>query len=385
MRVSCEKRIFEEAVQIVSRGINARSPLPILGHILLEAGEESITMTATDLDLGLEMRVAAEVHEPGALTCPAKLLQEIVSKLPAGPVSLNLEREGQLKLSCGHTQFELSTLPAEEFPSMPESENAPVFSLPQAVLKTMIRQVGVAAASPNDESRAVMTGILTRLEPTLLTMVATDGRRLSCMRHPLEEDAERVAEVIVPARAMQEMVRLLGEEDEGVMVKVTEGQVFFTVGAVSLHCRLLEGNFPDYRKVVPTEFQRTCRLGREAFLNGLRRMLIVAQEKRSPHLIRLRFAQDALTLSANTPDLGSGSEQIDVVYEGEELLIAFNGRYLVDVLNVLECEEVQFDLQEETRSAVVRPFGSNEYDYVVMPVKLREPAPDEVDRVPVGA
>lgn len=385
MKLTCEKNIFEEAVGVASRAINSRSPLPILSHILIEATHESISFTATDLDLGLQITFSGEVEVEGALTCPAKLLQEIVSRLPAGTVELELIKEGQLKLACGSSKFEIATLPAEEFPSLPSAESAPEFKLPQKTFKSTIRQVGVAAASPTDESRAVMTGILTRVEEDMLTMVATDGRRLACSRQSLDSNPERDAEVIIPARAMTEISRLLNDDEGDLLVRIAEGQVFFTVDRVSMHCRLLEGNFPDYRKVVPTEFQRHCRLGREVFLNAIKRMLIMAQEKRSPNLIRLEFSADQLTLSSNTPDLGSGKEQLDVVYEGEDLLIAFNGRYLADVLTVLECDEVGFDLQEETRSAVVRPHGSEGYDYVVMPVKLREPVADSGDRVPVGA
>ena len=385
MKVACEKKILEEAVQVASRAINSRSPLPILSHILMEAHGDQMVFTATDLDLGVQIRLPAQVEIEGALTCPAKLLQEIVTRLQAGLVHLELIREGQLMLKCGSSQFELSTLPAEEFPTLPSAEDAPEFELPQATIREMIRQVAVASASPNEEARAVMTGILTQVEAERLTMVATDGRRLACMREPLENQGGRDAKVIIPARALQELTRILGDEQTVVLARIAQGQVFFTVNDVSLHCRLLEGNFPDYKKVVPTEFERSCRIGRETFLSALKRMLIMAQEKRSPNLIKLEFESDHLWLSANTPDLGSGREQVDIVYQGDPLLIAFNGRYLVDVLNVLECEEVQFDLQEETRSAVIKPFGSEAYDYVVMPVKLREPVTESGERVAVGA
>ncbi len=377
MKLTCEKKLFEDAVAAAARAINPRSPLPILSHLLIEAVPGQLKLTATDLDVGLSIKLEADVSEPGSITCPARLMGEIVSKLPAGRVELETLSEGRMLLSCGTSKFELSTLPAEEFPSLPSMDETSSAQLPQDSLKSVIRQVAVAAASSQDESRAVMTGISLGLEAGTLTLVATDGRRLACARKSVQAPliGEEKLNVVVPARALIELSRLIGSDGD-VSLSVGKSQAFFRFGAYSLHCRLLEGRFPDYTKVVPTEFSKICRIGREDFISGLRRMLVVAQEKRSPNLIRLRFSDDVLHLSANTPDLGSGDERLPIVYEGEELTIGFNGKYLVDGLGVLDCEEVQLDLQEETKSAVLRPLGDKTYDYVVMPVKLRDIAED---------
>jgi DNA polymerase-3 subunit beta len=377
MKLTCEKKLFEDAVAAAGRAINPRSPLPILSHLLIEANPGVVKLTATDLDVGVSITVEAEVSEPGSVTCPARLMGEIVSKLPAGRVELETLAEGRMLLSCGSAKFELSTLPAEEFPSLPASEDGPSAHLPQDSLKSVIRQVAVAAASSQEESRAVMTGISISLEKGSLILVATDGRRLACARKSVQVPliGEESLNVVVPARAMTELSRLVGTEGD-VSLAVGKSQAFFRFGNYALHCRLLEGRFPDYTKVVPTSFQRTCRIGREDFINGLRRMLVVAQEKRSPNLIRLRFSEDTLHLSANTPDLGSGDERLPIVFEGDDLTIGFNGKYLVDGLSVLESEEIQFDLQEDSKSAVIRPLGDTSYDYVVMPVKLRDVAED---------
>jgi DNA polymerase-3 subunit beta len=260
---------------------------------------------------------------------------------------------------------------------LPAIDEAASAQLPADSLKSVIKQVAVAAASSQDESRTVMTGISISLEAGSLILVATDGRRLACARKTVQVPliGEESLNVVVPARAMIELSRLVGTDGD-VTLSVGKSQAFFRFGAYALHCRLLEGRFPDYTKVVPTSFSRTCRIGRDDFISGLRRMLVVAQEKRSPNLIRLRFFEDTLHLSANTPDLGSGDERLPIVYEGDDLTIGFNGKYLVDGLTVLECDEIQFDLQEDTKSAVIRPLGDTSYDYVVMPVKLRDVAED---------
>jgi DNA polymerase III subunit beta len=377
MHLTCEKKKFEEAVNACARAINPRSPLPILSHLLLEAHGDQVRLTATDLDVGLSIELEANILENGSITCPARLMQDIVSKFPAGQVELNTLAEGRMQLSCGSSKFELSTLPAEEFPSLPDLDETSSAQLPQSSLKSAIKQVAVAAASSQDESRAVMTGIHLTLEKGSLNLVATDGRRLACVRKLVEVPliGEEKLSVVVPARALIELSRLINV-DGNVSLRVGRSQAFFKFDNYSLHCRLLEGRFPDYTKVVPTQFIRTCRIGRDDFIQGLKRMLVVAQEKRSPNLIRLRFDGDTLQLSANTPDLGSGDEKLPVVYDGDPLTIGFNGKYLVDGLGVLESEEIQFDLQEETKSAVIRPLGDTTYDYVVMPVKLRDIAED---------
>jgi DNA polymerase-3 subunit beta len=164
----------------------------------------------------------------------------------------------------------------------------------------------------------------------------------------------------------------LGDSDEVVYFSLAQGQFYCSIGNVSMHSRLLEGVFPDYRRVLPQSFQRFGRVGRESMLGAIQRMLVVAQEKQSPNLIVMDLDTDGMTLSANTPDVGVATEEVAVVYEGEPLKIAFNGKYVVDALSVLDCEEVDLDLQDDTRSGVIRPYGQQDYKYVVMPVRLRE-------------
>ena len=375
MHLDCEKNVLENALGQVSRGISSRSPLPILGHVLFEARGDELRLTATDLNIGVQTSIPVRVHEEGATTCSARLLGEIVGRLPGGPLGLQTAREGSLKLKSGRAQFEVATLPAEEYPSLPTPENAPTLTLPRRVLKALVSRVGIAAADA-DESRPVMTGILTVLDAGSVTLVATDGRRLARMSTGLEEEAGRQARVVIPARAMQEMVKTFGDGEGEVELRIAESQAFFRIPGVQFHCRLLEGVFPDFNRVIPKSFQRSCRMGREALVAALRRMIIVAQEKESPYLVRMEFEPDRLVLSANTPDVGSASEEIPALLEGDPLTIAFNGKFVLDCLLALDCEEVQLDLQDETHSAVLRPMEDTSFDYVCMPVRLREQAPE---------
>lgn len=371
MELECEKNHLVSALGVVSRAINPRSPLPILSHVLFQVQGEQLRCTATDLDFGVVIEVPASGLDSGAVACPARLLTEIVGRLPGAPVRLKANADGRLHLQCGRSKFEISTLPAEEFPGMPSPGDLPQVGVPQKLLKAAIRRVTFATAS-SEESRAVMTGVYTQIDGPLLTLVATDGRRMAYQELTLDNPDGLQIQAIVPGRAMQELSRLLGDSEEPVYFSLAQGQFYCSLGNTSMHSRLLEGVYPDCRRVLPQSFQRFARVGRESLLGAIQRMLIVAQEKQSPNLIVLDLDGDVLTLSANTPDLGEAQEEVPVVFQGDPLKIAFNGKYLVDALSVLDCEEIDLDLQDDARSGVLRVCGQNEYRYVVMPVRLRE-------------
>ena len=371
MELECEKNLLVQALGVVSRAINPRSPLPILSHVLFEAQGEQLRCTATDLDFGVVISQPSSVLDSGSVACPARLLSEIVGKLPGAPVRLKATSEGRLHLSCGRSKFDISTLPAEEFPGIPQAGDLPQVGVSQRLFRSAIRRVAIATAS-SDESKATMTGIYTHIDGSTLTLVATDGRRMAYQELAIENPDGLQVQAIVPGRAMQELSRLLGDVDEPVCFSLAQGQFYCSLNSVTMHSRLLEGVFPDYRRVLPKEFQRFARVGRESLLGALQRMLIVAQEKQSPNLIVLDFDGDVLMLSANTPDVGVAQEEVAVVYEGEPLKIAFNGKYLAEALQVLDAEEVDLDLQDDSRSSILRPFSQQDYKYVVMPVRLRE-------------
>lgn len=376
MELECEKNYLVQALQVVSRAINPRSPLPILSHVLFRTQGDELSCTATDLDFGVQITIPASAIDSGSVACPARLLGDIVGKLSGAPVHLKATAEGRLHLRSGRSKFEISTLPAEEFPGIPQAGELAQVGVPQKVFKAAIRRVTFATAS-SEESRAVMTGVYCNIEGAHMTLVATDGRRMAYQELSVDNPDSVQVQAIVPGRAMQELSRLLGDTDEPVYFSLAQGQFYCSLGNVSMHSRLLEGVFPDYRRVLPSSFQRFARVGRESLLSAVQRMLIVAQEKQSPNLIVMDLDGDVLSLTANTPDVGVAEEELAVVFEGEPLKIAFNGKYVAEALNVLDCEEVELDLQDDTRSGVLRPLGEQDYKYVVMPVRLRELVEDQ--------
>lgn len=378
MELECEKNHLVQALGTVSRAINPRSPLPILSHLLFETHGDLLSCTATDLDFGVVISVPASLRDSGAVAVPARLLNDIVSRLPGAPIRLKANPDGRLLVTCGRSRFEISTLPAEEFPGIPQPGDQPQVGVSQRLFKQAIRRVAFATAS-SEESKAVMTGVLTNIEGDRMTLVSTDGRRMAYHELAVDNPDNLSVQAIVPGRAMQELARLLADGDEAVRFSLAQGQFYCSLGSVSMHSRLLEGVFPDFRRVLPESFQRSGRVGRESLLSALQRMLIVAQEKQSPNLIVLELEGDTLKLTANTPDVGLAEEEVPLVFDGDPLKVAFNGKYLVDALTVLDCDEVELELQDESRSAVLRPVESRDYRYVVMPVRLREVAPEPVE------
>lgn len=378
MEFTMPNKELADLVQVASRGINSRSPLPVLKNLLIRVQGDGISITGSDLDTTITVHGAADVADTGAVTVEAGLLANLVGKMPAGHIRVKQTEAGRVSVSCEKSRYKLSTLSAEDYPKTEKVTEGREIVLPSESLRQSIKAAVVSAAGSQDESRAVMTGIQVSLTSDRLTMVSTDGRRLS-RRSVAISGPEEPASVIVPAKALQEVGRYL-DTAQTVRMMLGKNQASFTTDGLSVTTRLLEGRFPDAEKVIPTTFSRAVRIGREDFLAAIKRCLIVAQEKRSPNLLRLTFDAEQLVIRANTPDLGEVEESLAVMVDDlsiPPLTIGFNGKYLADGLAVMDCDEVQFDLQEETKSAILRPLGDVGYDYVVMPVKLRDFVPAE--------
>lgn len=387
MRFSATRPALSPAVETACRFISGRCPLPILHFVLLEAREDGLYLTATDLNIGVHLRCDAqiEIGGEGAVTVPSDVLAEYVKKLPDGhPIHFALLREGTVEVKAGRSHQQMAALPAEEFPSLP-APGAEGFNLPQRVVRRLTRHVLFAAAAA-DEARPVMTGALVLLQPDNVTMVTTDGRRMAAARQDLPLDDDRHGQIVVPAKTLAEMARLLKDEDEPASFHLSQSTLHMRVGDTQVNGRLLEGAFPDFNRVIPKAFQRSVRFKVKDMRQALDRVLLMAKEKDSPGLVRFEFNRDHAKLSSFTPDLGQAEDEIPIQLEGEPLTIAFNGNYLKDGLtNLIDGDEAQLDLQDESHSGVLRPVPGaaaegESCQYVVMPVRLREPFPE-----PAGA
>jgi DNA polymerase III subunit beta len=364
MKLTVSKDSLSAALQLVGRAVSSRGTLPSLGGILVIADESTLTARATDMELALTRRVdGVDVERAGTALLPGRLLGDVVRSLPPGSVSLELRGEQRdVEIAAGEARFHLRTLPAEDFPRLPELEGETV-RLPGPPLAETIELV--ARAASRDEVRPILTGVLMQAEGTRLTMVATDSYRLSVKHTDLESPISQSLEANVPARALRELARVVGEQE--VEIALRSNQVVFAVDGALLSSRLIEGQFPSWRQLVPESFEHEVRLPREEFLEIARRISQLAQ-RNAP--LRLAFAQGELTVAAETPDIGDASEAMPAPYAGEPLEIAFNPQFLIEGVESVGSEELAVQLSSPLRPGLLRPVGGEDFSYLVMPIRL---------------
>lgn len=372
MKLSCSRRMLHEALQHVSRVVSGRTTLPILSNVLLEAAGETLRVVAYDMEIGAQSVVPIEVEEEGALTVPARTLGDVVASLPEATVEMRSEDRNVLGLSCGRSEYTINGLPADEYPTLPEVSGEVSFELAQGAMRDLIRATIFAAST--DETRAILTGVLLTRDENGVKMVATDSYRLAVKTAPLKADKSGSGndawQVIIPARGLQELSRMLDPTDEETPVAVSAGeqQIRFEVGPYILVSRLIEGQFPNYERVIPTEVERKVVVNREDLQGAIKRAAIVARAEASKLVFRTQ--EGVLTITAESGDVGRAREELAAQVEGEEIEIAFNAEYLSDVLGVIGSDSVVWELTAPLSSGLIKGSDDPDYLYVVMPMQL---------------
>ena len=368
MNLTISKEQIINGLQAVQNVVSTRTTLPILSNVLLRADQERLELTATDLDVTIVCGVEAKVKKPGASTVPVKKLFGIVRELPAGEIDLEVDEKNLCSVRSGSSFYKINGLSADEFPPMPKFKEDKKVVLPQETLKGMMKKTSFAIST--DESRYVLNGIYLSLKEHKLTMVATDGRRLALVDEDLDVPDKSQGEFIVPAKTVNELNRLLQDKGES-EIRYAENQASFTLkdekaASVLIVTKLIEGNYPNYRQVIPSEVKERVPLVREEFLHALRRAEIMTSEKSNS--VKLAFSKNNLAITANSPEVGEARESIAVNYKGKEMAIAFNPKYLIDPLNALSNDEVFIELIDELSPGVLKINGP--FLYVVMPMRL---------------
>jgi DNA polymerase III subunit beta len=367
MRVQCQQEHLLHEVQTVSRAISSRASMPILGNLLLEASQNSLKITATDLELGIESRISADVVEPGSMTLPARIFSDIVSNLPQSTVTLDVtEGDTKTRINCENIKFEILGLPAADFPLIPADGGEVVARIDAGLFRTMIRQTSFAVST--DETRPFLTGVYVMLENGGARLVATDGGRLALRTAKLAGATKGKIAAIVPSKTMGELVRALGGIEGELAVASHENQLIFTVAGMRFVSRLIAGQFPAYEKVIPAEFTQRIRVGTEQLLRAVRRASITARD--SANVVRLSAAERTLTITSNTPEVGKAQEDIEVRAEGETVQVAFNAKFLLDALANMDTPDVSFELTGSLSPGVLRPVDHTDYLYVLAPVRV---------------
>ena len=363
MKFSVSKDKLLEGLRTVQNVVSTRTTLPILSNVLLQAEGGELRLTTTDLDVGVRGRVEAEVERPGTTTLPARRLASIVNALPADDISIEIDSKNVASIRSGPSFFKILGLPEEEFPPFPKFEGARVFAIKQKDLRDGLKKTAYAIS--NDETRYVLNGIFCSFKDNKLTIVATDGRRLALAEIELEFPHSQEVDFIIPAKAVTELQRLLGDEGE-MKLSVNENQVAFDLNGTLLVSKLIEGNYPNYRQVIPAETKERITLEREVFLNTVHRVALLASDKSNS--VKLVFTKNNIDVQANTPEVGESRESLPVQYKGKEFSIAFNPEFLMAPLRNLPNDEVFLDLTDEMSPGMIKipePFL-----YVLMPMRV---------------
>src|SRR4051794_9742587 len=359
----CSRDEFLHALGIVSRGVSTRTTVQILSGILLEAEEGTLRLAATDMEVSLRTALEAKVESEGSVVVPGRLLLELARLLPAAEVSLEHKpEEAAVEIRCGAASYRLHTYNPEDFPRLPQTQGIEFHDVDRATLLDTVARVSRSAS--RDESRPVLTGVLMRFEPGKLVMAATDSYRLSVKETAFEGSVPEL-EAIVPARALMELARI-APEGEHVTLGVHENQVVFGTGTAWLTSRRIDGQFPNYKQLVPETFEHEVPLPRDELLDVVRRVSVMAQ-RNSP--LRLRFADGELTVSAQTQDVGEARESLPVSFSSEPLEIGFNAEFLRDGVESIVGEHVRLKLISPLRPAVLQG-ESDDFLYLIMPIRL---------------
>ena len=367
MKLTTKREELVAKLSTVSRAVSTRAATQALSGVLIEADEGSVTLSATDLDLGLRTTVEATIESGGSVLLPGKLLAEVARSLADDTVEIETrEAERDVEIRSGSSSFHLRTLPAEDFPKLPSAEGGDPIRIPASALAESIDLV--ARAASRDDMRPVLTGVFVTAQGKEMTMVATDSYRLAVKRTELESPLSGEIEANIPARALRELARVLSAEGvEEAAITLQQNQAIFEAGSITLTTRLIDGQFPNFRQLLPESYEHDVRLPRSEFLDVARRISQLAQ-RNAP--LRFSFDQGELTVSAETPDVGDAKETMPAVFEGEAMEIGFNPEYLREGIESVAGDEVLVRLISPLRPGLLQPVDNEDFRYLVMPIRL---------------
>ncbi len=368
LNLSCPQEKLYETVQTVSHGVSGRSTQPVQNNIYLESTSDGLRLVATDLEfISLEAEIDATVSDQGAVTVPGRLLTEVVGSVAGDEVTLEADEQDILSVNSARSSFRIRGMSADDFEMLPPLNDPDTFDLPQRDLHSILSQT--VFATSRDETRPILTGALFNINSGGIEVVATDTYRLALRKMTAEIPIEDARTAIISRTALDEVLRVVEQEaDDMVTMSLSDNQVLFQIANVTVGSRLIEGQFPNYEKVLPDASDRRFTTSKGDFSNTLRRMLIVARE--DANRVVLRGAEGMLTITAESQDVGGAEEQIPATLEGDEPEIAFNARYLLDALQAIPEEEVLMELSQPLSPGTLKPVDSDDYLYVIMPMQI---------------
>jgi len=373
MKLSCLQENLNKGLNIVGRAVATRTTLPITNNVLLTTDQSRLKLAATNLEMAITCWIGAKIEEEGEITVPARLLNEFVSSLPSDKIDISLSPKTKtLGLKCARFEARISGVDAKDFPPIPSIDEGITTSVEVEALRQGISHVVFAAAT--EESRPVLTGVSTQLEGDLMTLAAADGFRLAVYKLPLASSVSEKTDVIIPARTLSELNRLMAEQEEAVKITINpnKSQVIFRLKDIELVSQLVQGTFPNFSQLIPQSYNTRMVVNAAEFSRATKTASIFARD--GSGIVRLvltpgsELTPGKLTVSARSEEIGDDVGEIDATIEGEEAKIAFNGKYLIDLLGVLHESQVALETSNPSSPGVIRPVGVDNYIHVIMPM-----------------
>ena len=362
MKIKTSKENLLMGIQTVQNIVSTKATLPILSNILLETKKDKLKLNATDLDIGISCEIPVEILVEGGITIPAKRFYDIVREMPAGDIVVFAKKNNQIDIEGVNCRFKLTGLPSEEFPKFPEFKDKEVIQIEQKAFKDMLRLTSFAVS--NEESRYVLNGILLEIAETVIRVVATDGRRLAKIEQKMPSSLKKDIAVIIPIKAVQEIMRNLKEEGM-VSFVVGTNQILFDIDGILIATRIIEGAFPNYQQVIPKPCQNRIKISTQELLSSIRRANLLA----TPDFQAVKFEifGDKVVVSKSTPDVGESREEIVVEYGGAEMIVGFNPHFFIDFLKNIEEQFIHIELSGSDKPAVMR---LGDYLYLALPMRI---------------
>jgi DNA polymerase-3 subunit beta len=363
MKISIDRGALLDALAVVTKALSSRTTLPILSGILVTASDSEVVLQSTDLEVSIRHSAPAAVDEKGSVVLPGRLLAEVVRSLPEAAVRIETSSFDQAKVTCGGASFTLRALSPDDFPKFPDLSPDTTVSLPADVLQTLVKRVSKAVS--RDEARPILTGVLVVIDGTEIKVVATDSYRLAVATEQLEQPVAEKVEVVVPGKALEEIPRLSSSSDT-VRLGISNNQVIFEFGSSVYVTRRIEGSFPNYKQLIPTDGETRVVVSRAELEEAAKRVSLLAQHN-AP--LRLKITESTLNLTAQTQDIGEATEDLMVSTEGEPIEIAFNHSFLVDGVTSCDDETLTFLASSPLKPGVFRSVGNDSFTYLIMPVR----------------
>ena len=365
MKVVAARGDLLDALSVVSRGLSSRSTLPILSSILFQAEKDRLVLQATDLEVSIRHELGVRVEEEGVAVIPGRLLTDVVRSVPEAAITIDASSDDEAVVTCEQGSFTLRTLHADDFPRFPEVDADQTAPLPTKAIEGAVKQVSKAAS--RDETRPVLTGVLMAVESGHLKMVATDSYRLAVREMTLESPCEDF-EVVIPSKAIEEVPKIAAAHEE-ISIGIAENQVVFEAGDTTYVSRRIEGKFPNYRQLIPSEFQTKATVDKAELLEAAKRIGLFAQHN-VPLRTRIGVEDATVTLSATTPDVGEAVEHVMAECEGDDVEIAFNAAFLQEGVASSGSETIALEITSPLKPGVVRSDGDEDFVYIIMPVRI---------------